>query len=185
MRTTTIAFTVCFAIMLVSLPCLAGGRYFYIPRHVTKPCTAASPLPNAPFSARVIRIHDGDTISISNGSRHMRVRFYGVDSPEYHQAHGKASARNLDRMIKGRTLRFVPKNRDKYNRIVAVPYLPNGACLLEAVVENGDAWVFDDFCLENALCSRLRAAQERARAARRGLWNYPGAIPPSIWRSVH
>ena len=173
-----------FALIFALLPWLADGRYFRVPIPWAKRIPHGSAVDTAPFAARVAKVHDGDTISITNGSSLVRIRFYGVDSPEHDQPFGKVSARNLSRKINGRTLRFVPKYRDKYNRLVAVPYWMDGTCLLDAIIENGDAWVFDDFCNDGALCKRLREAQHRARTALRGLWREPGAVPPSVWRTL-
>lgn len=180
-----ISCALCFAVVIALLPGMVNGRFFHIPRPGAKTYSHGFAVDTAPFAARVVKIHDGDTISIANGNRLIRIRFYGVDSPEYDQPFGTVSARNLGKAIKGRTLRFEPKYRDKYNRIVAVPYFADGTCLLDMIIENGDAWVFDDFCDDGALCKRLREAQHRARISQRGLWSDRGAVPPSVWRSLH
>src|SRR2546421_3712524 len=51
------------------------------------------------FTGRVVRIADGDTITLldSTNTQH-RIRLQGIDAPESHQAYGSQSKQNLSAM---------------------------------------------------------------------------------------
>ena len=56
----------------------------------------ARPLPPrpaalAPFVARVVAVHDGDTITVLRAKTSTRVRLHGIDCPESNQPYGAAA----------------------------------------------------------------------------------------------
>ncbi len=52
------------------------------------------------LTARVVRINDGDTISVldENKAQHS-IRFYGIDTPEYDQPYGNAASAALSHLL--------------------------------------------------------------------------------------
>jgi endonuclease YncB( thermonuclease family) len=46
-------------------------------------------VPKDRFSGKVIRVIDGDTISVLKDKEPVRIRLYGIDCPEKKQAFGK------------------------------------------------------------------------------------------------
>ncbi|TCT17978.1 thermonuclease family protein [Thiobaca trueperi] len=72
-------------------------------------------------------------------------------------------------------------DRDRYGRIVGEVFGHAGQSLNLALVEAGQAAVYPRYCRE----SRYFEAQERARAARRGIWEQDGEHQtPWTWRRV-
>ena len=61
-----------------------------------------SPIAHA-WQASVISVSDGDSFKVKRDTRILKVRLYGIDSPEMNQAHGRP-ARNIARqwLIPGR-----------------------------------------------------------------------------------
>lgn len=47
------------------------------------------PLSLFAFSAKVVKISDGDTITVLSGKEQTRVRLYGIDAPEKKQGYNQ------------------------------------------------------------------------------------------------
>jgi len=112
---------------------------------------------------------DGDTIDIQR----IRIRLYGVDAPEASQqcrdaagtaySCGRISTRALDDMVRGQTVHCEQLDTDQYRRAVAI-CTANGVDLNAALVEAGLAVAYRQYS------RRYVQNEDRARAARRGLW---------------
>ncbi|EFL51312.1 nuclease (SNase domain protein) [Solidesulfovibrio fructosivorans JJ]] len=145
-----------------------------------------APRPGAARDAvSVARVFDGDTVRLADG---RTVRLAGIDAPEV--AHGlapaqyyaDASKRGLERLTRGRTLRFVPvgAGRDRFGRALGDLLLPDGASVAEGMVASGAAFVFWYRDLPKPLVRRLLAAQRRAMAQGRGFWPRILRLPPPV-----
>jgi endonuclease YncB( thermonuclease family) len=134
----------------------------------------------APMSGAA-RIIDGDSLEVGG----VRIRIFGIDAPEYRQqcrnargesyACGREARRALDRLIGGRIVTCTPVSHDRYERDVA-------AC---AVIgrDLGDAMVRAGHAVDYARHSggRYAAAEQEARAAKRGIWAGEFEMPEA-WR---
>jgi len=128
------------------------------------------------------RVVDGDTFSVGA----ERVRLWGVDAPEGRQVCQNAQGQDFDcgdaardqlvRVIGGRVVRCVVRDRDPYGR--AVSRCQAGSTDLgEAIVRAG--WAVDYVQFSRGAYASVEA---EARRARRGLW--AGRFePPSTWRA--
>lgn len=136
------------------------------------------------FHARVsvAQVFDGDTVRTRDG---QRVRFVGIDTPEMNHRDGRPeplaeAARDTVRRLLGSTrnlhLRFDAERRDKYGRLLAHPYLPDGQSLVRHLLASGlgtalavppNLWNLDCY----------RAAEGEAREAGRGIWALPAYRP--------
>ena len=130
---------------------------------------------------RVARVVDGDTIDLDEPDGRdpvTRVRLWGVDSPEIASAGGgsmhfgpEASAFARE-TLEGRDVHLVlsPKRtRDKYRRVLAYVFLERGGVMFnELLAEEGCAYADRRFA--HHFKDRFESAENRARAARRGLW---------------
>jgi endonuclease YncB( thermonuclease family) len=55
------------------------------------------------ISARVVGVHDGDTITaLTDDKRQLKVRLHGIDAPELGQPFGQASKRALSDLVFGK-----------------------------------------------------------------------------------
>jgi micrococcal nuclease len=84
---------------------------------------SAAPGPKT-VSARVVAVHDGDTLSVVIGRRKERVRLIGIDAPELGQRPWGANAKKYLRelvALSGNSvvLEFDLDKRDKYGRLLA------------------------------------------------------------------
>ena len=71
------------------------------------------------LQGRVVKIADGDTVTIvdDSGQKH-RIRLMGIDAPEKDQSHGDVSTKNLERPINGKRTTINFSKHDWYGRIV-------------------------------------------------------------------
>jgi micrococcal nuclease len=135
-----------------------------------------------PASARVARVIDGDTAVLAGG---VHVRFLGIDAPEMARNGRPAdflAYRAKDYvagLILGKTVRleYDRERYDRYGRLLAYLFLPDGALVNAQVVRQGLARVYlhppnDRYRKE------LLAAQREAMAAGRGLWQKQAAHSP-------
>lgn len=113
------------------------------------------------FSATVIRVVDGDTLKVSMNTQKESVRLIGVDTPES-KANKKAfrdskkSGHDIQSILKlgkraaaftrsvvkpGDTVKLEldVQPRDRYGRILAYVYLPDGRMLNEVLIQSGHA----------------------------------------------
>mgnify|MGYP001765834058 CR=1 FL=1 len=122
-------------------------------------------------------VHDGDTISVMQEGRAVRIRLHGIDCPELHQPFGRAAKQTASSLVFKRDVRVVPVDVDAYGRLVADVYLGSLHVNLE-LVRRGFAWHYTRYSRDAALA----AAEREARSARRGLWADSDPIPPWAWR---
>ncbi|NKF23407.1 thermonuclease family protein [Solimonas marina] len=130
-------------------------------------------------AATVLRVHDGDTITVRCGdAAPVKVRFADIDAPELHQAHGEASRDALTRLIGGRRVQLQSRAVDRYHRIISAVRVGDDDLGLE-LVGQGLAW-----CGQRPthVC---RQALRSAQAAHRGLWADVNPQPPWQWRREH
>ncbi len=75
----------------------------------------------ADFVGKVVRISDGDTITVlNNNNEQIRVRFNQIDAPEKSQAFGQKSRQNISFLHE--TIVYVQENsKDRYGRTL-VPF---------------------------------------------------------------
>jgi len=132
------------------------------------------------LTGRVIKIADGDTITILDGDNHQyRVRVAGIDAPERKQPYYEASKQNLARLAFGRTATVEWRKHDKYRRIVGNVRVA-GEDVGLAQVRAGLAWWYRDFARDQTPQDRklYEAAELDARGSRLGLWRDPAPLEP-------
>jgi micrococcal nuclease len=131
-------------------------------------------------------VHDGDTVEIEKLGR---VRLIGIDTPEreasprdaflerqgvsamrQREIYRQAKAFNIS-YVKGQTvvLTFDHPPRDRYGRLLAYVYLPDGRLLNRILLERGLAVVYRKFTFR--MKPDFLAAEEQAKQAGVGLWD--------------
>ncbi len=157
-----------FAGLLLLLLCLAGG------------CRAAGEV-----TGRVEWIYDGDTVKVAELGK---VRLLGIDTPEHEASErdrfylrrgiseprlrqiAEAALQFNIATVKGKTVRltFDAERRDRYGRLLAYLYLPDGRLLNRLLLEKGYAVVYRRF--DFRLKEDFLAAEQQARRDKVGLW---------------
>jgi endonuclease YncB( thermonuclease family) len=71
------------------------------------------------LQGKVVKVADGDTVTIVDGSgKKHRIRLGGIDAPEKDQPYGLESTKNLERLINGKRATINFSKHDRYGRIV-------------------------------------------------------------------
>ncbi len=99
--------------------------------------SAATAQGSATIDARVSKILDGDTFTLSGESR--RIRVWGLDAPEWDQRGGSGATATLRRLISGTTLRCNVLDIDRYGRLVGQCFLPDGRDIAAEMIRSGAA----------------------------------------------
>jgi len=154
---------------------------------------AGTPAGAAELTGLVIKIADGDTITVldSSHARH-KIRLEGIDAPERHQAFGGRSKEHLAALVAGRNVTVIWHKHDRYGRIlgrVLAPECGRGACPMTldtglAQLNAGLAWHYRQYAREQEPGERRRyaAAEQAARAKQQGLWHDADPVPPWDYR---
>jgi micrococcal nuclease len=134
---------------------------------------------------RVIRIADGDTITIQDrDGRQQKIRLNGIDAPEIGQEFGQASKRHLTKLILDREVAVSWRKIDRYSRLVAKITIGDRDINLEQL-RAGMAWYFWKYASDVALDDRpiYEKVEAEARSEQRGLWEQPNPTPPWQYRA--
>ena len=138
----------------------------------------------------VIRVHDGDTISVIADAEKEKVRLIGIDTPELGQGPwGKEAKKYLETLLdaSGRRVRleFDVTRRDKYGRLLAYVWTENGELVNLLMVRSGHAVVYT-IPPDVRYTNELRQAQKEARKMKLGIWGEGGLEEmPSDYRRRH
>lgn len=137
------------------------------------------PVPAFDVTGRVVRVADGDTVSIldSNKKQH-KIRLYGIDTPERDQAYGNKARKVLSDIVAGEQVGVVIVETDDYGRSVGTLY-HQGKHINAHMVRTGYAWWYRHYAPHSRL---LSDAQNTAREQSLGLWADPDPTPPWDWR---
>lgn len=145
---------------------------------------ATAELPE-PITATVLHAVDGDTIKISIDGREDTVRLIGVDTPETVHPNkpveffGREASAFTHRMADGKTVRLefdqasaATKHRDRYGRLLAYVFLPDGTLLNSEIIRQGYGHAYTKYPFSRK--QEFVAIEREARAERRGLWAQSG-----------
>ena len=132
--------------------------------------------------ARVVSVHDGDTLTVLIERRQVKVRLTDIDAPELRQPFGSRSRQSLAELCFGKFASLDVRGHDRYKRTIAQVTCEGHDANAEQV-RRGFAWTYTRYA---PVDSPLYAMQNEARSAHRGLWSDPAPVPPWDWRrNVH
>ena len=117
--------------------------------------------------ALVIRVIDGDTIELDNGSR---VRYLGIDTPEAGEPYySEASAKNR-KLVAGKMVELQrgKRDQDEYGRLLRYVYVDGVFVNAELVAQGyAMAYIFDP---DERYSQVLVQLEQYAKLRQRGLW---------------
>ena len=132
----------------------------------------------AAIQGRVVKVADGDTITILDAARvQHKIRLNAIDAPEKAQAFGQKSKEYLSALVFGKDVTVRWKSKDKYGRVLGTVFVGTTDVNLQ-MVQAGFAHHYKRFDRSPAYA----AAEADARQNRRGLWSDPNPIPPEDYR---
>ena len=112
------------------------------------------------MTGRVVKVIDGDTITVLTAGKQEKIRLLDIDAPEKKQAYGEKSRLFLADMVAGKTVRVEYKNRDRYGRILGVVFV-GGKNVNEEMLKAGLAWNYQ--YSRNKRYAELEAEAKRKR----------------------
>jgi micrococcal nuclease len=142
---------------------------------VALPAAAAEPT----FSGEVVRVSDGDTISVMHNQMPEKIRLNGIDAPEKNQAFGMKAKQYASSLCFGKAVTVLTHGHDRYGRTIGDITLPDGRNLNVEMVKAGMAWWYFKYAPNDTNLAHL---EQDARKKRFGLWQDPHPIAPWDWR---
>jgi micrococcal nuclease len=148
----------------------------------------AAALAASPTQAKVVAVHDGDTITVRIEGRSEKVRLVGIDSPELddersdYRQEGYAARDFARSKLAGETVTLEAEphqgDRDRYGRLLRYVILGDGSDFNETMVRTGHAHVCDRFSFTKK--AAYKSVEAEAKREKRGVWS----LPPGPWREV-
>lgn len=129
-------------------------------------CLIASSLYADTTKGKVVRVADGDTMTVldSSNTQH-KIRFAGIDAPEKKQAYGDASKKHLSDKVFNKDVTVEFSNRDMDGRVVGTVFL-EGENINKMMVVDGYAWRYITYDKEGV----YNESEQAARNDKKGLW---------------
>jgi endonuclease YncB( thermonuclease family) len=149
--------------------------------------TVASPAWSSAIEGRVVRVVDGDTLTLLDGSASsIKVRLASIDAPECAMPDGPQAQLFLAQLVLGKMVQGTTRSHDRYGRVVASLRL-DGEDVGLLMIRKGLAWHDRRFTSPDGTAANVRyaEAQRKARLGGAGLWRLPAASPPWAWRAQH
>ena len=141
-------------------------------------CIALSPSIVCAQTGKVVRVLDGDTLSLLTAeNEQIRVRLLEIDAPEKNQAFGNKSKQALISMCAGKKAELKGTSKDRYGRTLAHVYC-DGQYVNKELVKQGMAWVYRRYSKDPSMITE----ENEARESKRGLWRDPNPVPPWEFR---
>ena len=127
----------------------------------------------------VVRVVDGDTFVVRFAGEDTRVRVIGIDTPETVDPRrpvmcfGKEASAKAEELLDGVSVRLeldsTQGERDKYGRILAYAFLPDGTDFGKEMIVEGFAREYT-YDAPYRYQAEYRTAEQEAKVSTRGLW---------------
>lgn len=134
------------------------------------------------FTAKVIRILDGDTMEVLYQEHPIKLRLAHIDCPEnrYSQPFGKKAKQALSDLCFGQMVNVQGQKFDRYKRLIAVVINDKKQIINQEMIKQGMAWHFKRYS-SDTLYAQLEIT---ARKNKVGLWQDLDAVAPWDWRKT-
>lgn len=144
------------------------------------------------LSGTVIRVADGDTVTVLDGSNQQhKIRVLGIDAPEKKQAFGDRSKQSMARMVFGKPVQVEWSKLDRYGRTIGKVMVSQDNCQKPscpktldaglAQISLGLAWHYKKYEQEQSAADRQLYAQEEMTARNKHLGLWSDATPIAPW----
>jgi micrococcal nuclease len=126
---------------------------------------------------QVVGVADGDTLTVLDDGRPLKIRLANIDAPEKAQAFGQRAKQSLSELCFGKDATYRVVDVDRYGRTVAEVACA-GVNVNHEQVARGMAWVYVRYNKDPSLLG----LEEQARNAHLGLWSDATPTPPWLFR---
>ena len=133
---------------------------------------------SAEITGKVIKIADGDTITIlDSNNRKYKIRLDKIDAPELRQYFGINAKNHLVSLISGKQVKVIYRKKDRYKRILGIVYLHEKEINLQ-MVKDGFAWHYSFYDKSPEYIE----AEQKAKQNKSGLWIQENPVNPYKFR---
>ena len=135
---------------------------------------------NQIFTAKVIRIIDGDSMEVLYRQQPIQIRLAHIDCPELKKLQpysGHAKKALSDLCFAQQVIVHIEKY-DRYGRIIAVVANAKKQVVNQEMIKRGMAWHFKRYST-NIIYANLEVEAKKNKI---GLWKDPHSIAPWEWR---
>ncbi|HEY7742287.1 MAG TPA: thermonuclease family protein [Burkholderiales bacterium] len=139
------------------------------------PCAAL-----ADFTGHVVKVSDGESLTVLVNKRQVRVRLEGLDAPERGQPFSRNSRQSLAAICAAKEAVVVDRGKDGNGRTIGGVTCAGVEASTEQV-RRGMAWVLARYV---PLGSALYELEAYARLRQLGLWADPQPVAPWDWHQV-
>lgn len=129
------------------------------------------------IKGNIVRVIDGDTVTILHNKNEIKVRLEGIDSPETGQDYSNKSKQALSKMVFGKEVLLKKSGTDKYNRTLGIIFVDN-INVNSKMIEDGWAWHYKRYSNDDELAE----LEVNAKRLKRGLWQDENPIAPWEYR---
>ena len=133
------------------------------------------------FSGTVVRVLDGDLLTVDVEGHPVRVRLAEADCPERGQPFRDQARALTVALAEGQEVTVEVRGRDDLGYVTGEVRLKGNRSLDRELLAAGLAWAPERWFSRGG---PFRDAQEQARTARRGLWKDPAPVPPWKFRKT-
>jgi endonuclease YncB( thermonuclease family) len=152
-----------------------------------------SPIPvgeSQVLEGRVVRVADGDTLTVQVGNQQYRIRLASIDAPETHksneqpgQPYAQASRDFLYQRVGGKNVQLNCYEEDNYGRKICDVNLPGQETSLNRqLVAAGYAWANQEKRGRFLRDKQMVDLQQQAQKNKQGIWQATSPVEPWVWR---
>lgn len=143
--------------------------------------SASGAVPENPYETYfpVIKVVDGDTITVNVNGKNETVRLIGLDTPETVdprkpvQCFGEQASEKAKELLTGKSVRIEMDpsqgERDKYGRLLAYVFLEDGTLFNKLIIKEGFGHEYT-YNLPYKYREEFTEAEKTARKEKKGLW---------------
>ncbi|WP_150538731.1 thermonuclease family protein [Actinobacillus vicugnae] len=135
--------------------------------------------PDVVIQCKVVGVSDGDTLTCLYQRTPFKVRLLYIDAPESAQPFGNKAKQALAKLVFKKQVSLATQGYDRYQRLLAVVYDEQQQNINLLLVEKGMAWAYHE------TLPIYEQAMQKAKQAKKGLWQDKSPINPAQWRKTH
>lgn len=139
---------------------------------------------------QVVKVSDGDTITVKRGTETKKIRFCGIDAPEKSQPMGKQATEKMRSLVAlaENQVMIIPVETDRYGRTVAeVMAAVSGEwgeemSFQEEMLKSGNAYLYRRYAKNCPNVAAFEKAEEIAQEKKLGVWKSSKSVKPWDYR---
>ena len=100
---------------------------------------------------KVVGVHDGDTLTLRTDDKTLKVRLYGIDTPELGQPFGNNAKQALSSMVFGKLVTISSTGKDRYGRTLGTVFSQDKGNVNAELIRMGMAWHYRRYSNSTAM----------------------------------